>query len=232
MKKIIAFGAAALVLMLGSARADLLGGWDVTNTPGNQVSMSATYVASGVSSGFVIRGAGLTATSATNSFVSSAWANGGGATIANAISSNDYFSVSLTASSGYTLDITNVIFNLNRSGTGPTNFTLRSSADSYASDLATLTRTTTTAALWDSGALSTLTGLSTIEFRIYGYNAGASGGTARIAETGNAGLGVGDYVGGSIDFAINGSVVPEPGTVAFFGIGLGAISLYRRRKLS
>lgn len=94
-----------------------------------------------------------------------------------------YFTVTLTPS-GKTVNLTQLWFEAYRSGTGPANFMIRSSADSYASDLGT--GTLTTASTWTTNvinlsgipALSNLT--SPITLRIYGTNATGGAGTFRV----------------------------------------------------
>ena len=107
-----------------------------------------------------------------------------------------YFQFSLTAAAGYTLDLTSLNFGLGRSGTGPRNFQWRSSADTYGSALSNYS-TLATGVANSSGvlsigdvtsttltnnvlSLSSLTGLSSITFRFFGYNSEATSGTAGL----------------------------------------------------
>jgi hypothetical protein len=76
------------------------------------------------------------------------------------------------------MNLTQVIFNWQRSSTGPDAVTLRSSLDAYATDLGTFT------SLGQSGnddLTINLTGFeditTSVTFRMYGYSAGAANGT-------------------------------------------------------
>lgn len=104
-----------------------------------------------------------------------------------------YFEFSLTAATGITFSGLNVQFGLGRSGTGPRQWQWRSSADNFAAPIA---MTTVNAGITHAGGVITVpdnttgytgndfsftqTGLSTITFRIYGYNAEATGGTGGL----------------------------------------------------
>ncbi|HMP75594.1 MAG TPA: PEP-CTERM sorting domain-containing protein [Kiritimatiellia bacterium] len=211
--------AATLFLFVGAAHADLLIGWNVTNMPGNQAFQPPAYLAENVSTGNITRGAGLSAPSVTNTFTSASW------TLTNnlnsAIAANDYLSFVITAEAGYTLDLTNIAIGMSRQSTGPTNYTLRSSADGFTTDIATWERTVVSAGFFVTDL--DVSGLETVEFRLYGYGTGNNNAQARVAEMGGAG------VNGSLDVVIYGSVVPEPGTVVLLGIGFGVLGTLRRR---
>jgi len=195
----------------GSAGADLLLGFDVSGLAGNQVTTTNSVAAANISvaspNARITRGAGLTGTSAGNSMASSGWTLPGGATAANAVTSNDYHRVILMPDSGYLVTVTNISVRLMRSSTGPTNFTLRSSVDDFASDLTTWTNRGNNTA---SNYISTITGISDstgVEFRVYGYKSTAISGTGRVPTDG-AGFG-----SAGVDFAIFGTVasaVSEP----------------------
>jgi PEP-CTERM motif len=217
MRKICLF-IVAVVAFTGTVRADLLAGWNVGGLNGTNNNLAPVSLAVDMDSGNIARGAGLTAGTATNSFLSSSWSVGG--SVGNAITSNDFFSVIITSDLGTTMSLTNLSWQVNRSGTGPTNFTLRSSIDSFASDIITWTRSGTAA-----GNVQTdlaISGVNTIEFRVYGYNAGGGGGTGRIADGGDIGS-------TGVDFGIFGTVVPEPATFLLMGTGLIALTASRRK---
>ncbi len=89
-----------------------------------------------------------------------------------------YWEFSVTVDGGYEMSVTELSFDENASGTGPTNWFLRSSADGFASDLATGDVDTN----WNTEdvplSLEGITG--SIEFRIYGAGASGAAGTWRI----------------------------------------------------
>jgi hypothetical protein len=119
-----------------------------------------------------------------------------------AIDLNTYFSVTITPNTNYTVDLSQIIFKSQRSGTGIRTYAVRSSKDGYASNLSAsidpvntelsvqtgnifyrnLDATTTA----QSGSKITLSGVNftavstPITFRIYGWNAEAAGGSFSI----------------------------------------------------
>jgi hypothetical protein len=129
----------------------------------------------------------------------------------------NYFEFTLTPASGYALQVTALSFGFRATSTGPTAFALRSSADSYGSNLASGTLTND-AQWYASGTHSiALSGLSSATtFRLYGSGASAAGGTWRVDDVTLAGtLGA----------------VPEPATYAvWFGVAGLALALWRRRR--
>ena len=110
-----------------------------------------------------------------------------------------YYEVTVTPAAGYTLNIASIKFTMQRSGTGIRQYSVRSSKDSYASNLpasispanadlqvvaSNVFQVTDAATTAETGSIITLTGFTGITtattFRFYGYNAEASGGTFSI----------------------------------------------------
>lgn len=93
--------------------------------------------------------------------------------IADAITNNSYFSVTVTPASGYTMNLTSLTFTAARGGAStPRGYGVRSSIDSYASslgtaDLATQRTTWTNVSIDLTGA--SFQGIGAITFRIYIY---------------------------------------------------------------
>ncbi|MCX6273724.1 MAG: HYR domain-containing protein [Bacteroidetes bacterium] len=128
-----------------------------------------------------------TITPATNAnrFGGSGWFDTGntvaGNTLAEAIAGNDYIQFVVTPNAGFSFTATSLVFTWDRSTTGPSSVTLRSSADGFVSDLGTVTgmisggaATTTPRTI----TISTLSNISaTTTFRLYGYAATATAGT-------------------------------------------------------
>ncbi len=111
----------------------------------------------------------------------------------NAIDLNDYVVLQIAPATGKQIDFTTISTFIRRSGTGPVNLELRSSADGYTTSLWTLTGLPTGPTPYNID-ISTLVDVSTaIQFRIYGYAATATGGTLGIDS-----------------FSINGSVENTP----------------------
>ena len=173
-----------------SARADVLLGWDVVGYPSTPIPSTAPsiYNASALTASTLTRGSGLVAAGGTNGFSANSWTMPVNTTIAEAISSNDYFTFTAVALPGASFDVTNFAWNTIHSSTGPSNFVLRSSVDSFAADLALFVITNKdNNPIVVSTALS-LTGQTSVEFRIYGYGASAAAGSARLSNGGDIGL--------------------------------------------
>jgi hypothetical protein len=113
-------------------------------------------------------------------------ANGFGTTTAAAANTaEDYWSFTVTPSSGYSMTITSFTIAMNRNGTGPTSVAIRSSVDSYASDITTFT-ITTTATTFTATISNVANSTSSVTYRIIGY--GGTGGTLRIQGTPSDGV--------------------------------------------
>lgn len=178
----------------------LLVGWNVAGLNGTNNNVEPAYLAPNVISGLITRGPGLVPSTATNSITSTSWTLPVISSVADAIASNDYYSVTLTAGSGYHLAITSMALRVQRSSTGPSNYTLRASTDTFGSDLTT----------WNIGGSTTaqniqtplaIGGTNNVEFRIYGHRAGAGSGTGRIQDGA-------DFGQAGIDLGIFGSTIP------------------------
>ena len=138
-------------------------------------------VPSGVSVGAVSQGNNngtttmLGITSASSGYTGASGTNNAGAAartgvLNTASSGSAYFEFTVTPNSGFSFSITSISFGSRSTSTGPVSFSLRSSADSYGSDLTTGTLGTNNSA-W---TLRSSTGLSisrsaATTYRIYGY---------------------------------------------------------------
>lgn len=85
------------------------------------------------------------------------------ATYTGAINPNKYYEVSLNPTAGYAVDITSISFNMLRSSTGPRNWSIRCSKDSYSSNL--------------PASVGTNTALSVVGSNIFFWNLDATGNT-------------------------------------------------------
>ncbi|MFY7734556.1 MAG: beta strand repeat-containing protein [Bacteroidia bacterium] len=121
---------------------------------------TVTLISSGTPS------SGYTGASGTN--------NAGAAAVSGALNTatSTYFEFTLTPTSGYYVTLSSISFGSRCTGTGPTNFAVRSSADGYSTNVATGTLTTnSTWALYNPTVTSTSSlGSAAITFRIYGYS--------------------------------------------------------------
>jgi hypothetical protein len=101
---------------------------------------------------------------------------GGSGSWGTALSTTRYIQFTVTASSGYLLNLYSFDMEAWRSSAGATNYTIRSSIDSYASDLATGSVGTTAQTSVSTLTLpSGFTGISTVTFRIYGWGGNSNG---------------------------------------------------------
>lgn len=151
----------------------------------------------------------FTAGSGSNYFTATTWTGGA--------PGSNYFEFTLTPANGYDFQVTTISFGYRSTGTGPTAFAIRSSADAYGADLTSGTLTND-GSWYASGPSSiTLSGLSSATtFRLYASGASAGGGTLRVDDV---------TLAGSI------SAVPEPSTyAAIFGAVVLAGAAWRRRR--
>ncbi|MBK8302638.1 MAG: InlB B-repeat-containing protein [Chloracidobacterium sp.] len=122
----------------------------------------------------------ITAAGNANRFGGSNWWNTGNSasnTIAEAVAGNDYIQFVVTPNAGFSFTPTSFVFNWDKSGTGPQNVALRSSADGFASNLGTVAPTASIATA-NTITISGLNNLTTATtFRLYGYGATATTGT-------------------------------------------------------
>ncbi|WP_298417149.1 lamin tail domain-containing protein [uncultured Kordia sp.] len=157
---------------------------------GNEASAVSNSNDANLSTSTITRGSGLTASNNANRFNAQSWAT---TSIANAVSGNDYMEFTITPNSGYEFSVTTMVFNVQRSGTGPRGLALRSSIDSYAANI------DTEMAIADNGSTQVITftvsqtgNTAAVTYRIYGW-AEATGGSGGFEGSGN-------------DIIVNGSV--------------------------
>jgi hypothetical protein len=213
MKKLIVV--LSILALTVSANADILSGWEVTgvNASANPVFTNTFSGANITSNNCVLRlGSGVTASGTASTFGGTSW---GATDYAGAVAANEYISWFVQADAGFTLSVTNLHFDFERTSTGISNVVVQSSFDGFAANLfASNTIGNTTFS--PSFGLN-LSGSNSIEFRLYGWNAGAAAGVARIRTLANN------------DIEIQGTVIPEPGTMALMGLGLLGLTILRRR---
>jgi hypothetical protein len=218
MKKLIVV--LSILAIAAVAHADLLAAWEMTGA--NAVTMPVlTNVFSAVgitSNSTVLRlGAGVTPDSGTaNTFAGSSF---GEVSLANAISVSDYFSWTVQADPGGSISVTNIAWKFQRTGTGGSNYVLRSSFDGFVTDLYSSNNFLAAAGSGDANfPLSSLSGSNSLEFRLYVWSASSDAtGVDRFRTTGGT------------DLTIQGTVIPEPGTMALMGLGLLGLTYLRRK---
>lgn len=150
--------------------------WDFTNVSPTNVPTNLTIsnLTQGNNNGTTIL---LTATSVSSGYTgASGTNNAGAAAIAGALTTSAngsaYFEFTITPAAGYYFSLTAISFGSRSTGTGPVNYTFRSSLDSYATDIATgALSSSSTWILYSNSSISSTSSLGTpITYRIYGYN--------------------------------------------------------------
>jgi hypothetical protein len=98
------------ILTPAVSAAEVITAYDLTGKAGNEYFDSATESAPHVNGEALLRGDGLTATAATNSFAGSGWDDN---------SSRDYFTFSFFVAPGYQVTLTDLLIATRSSSTGP-----------------------------------------------------------------------------------------------------------------
>lgn len=157
---------------------------------GSPATVNATTTDANVGTITMSRGAGITSTSSSSGFRSVNFASGATLTIGN----NDYITFTITANPSYSINLNSAVLSisLGSSGTGPQTFGVYSSVLGFASTAAqigaNLTASNSQTITFPSSGYN---GLSSIEIRIYGWNASAgtgTGGPSSISLTGSVSL--------------------------------------------
>jgi hypothetical protein len=102
--------ALAFIALPAACSAEVITAYDLTGKVGNEFFDSATASAPHVNGEALLRGTGLTATAATNSFAASGWDDD---------SSHDYFTFSFFVAPGYQVTLTDLLIATRSSSTGP-----------------------------------------------------------------------------------------------------------------
>lgn len=225
--------ARAFLLLLGlfvattAAQAQLVVFNFTGTSPGQNTPWTST---STLASGITLTGwtlGNVTGNVANNRFTATSWDSTTNGTFSTASAGGDYITFSITPTSGNQLNLSGatITYTLQNSANGPDYYSVRSSIDSFGSDLSassaalnqggTNTPSSTSLTLPSSVAYTGLT--NTVEFRIYGWGAGVGSGTMSV----NA-------------WSMTGSVsaVPEPATYAVIlgGVVLAG-TLWQRRRM-
>lgn len=178
------------------SRADVIATNPITGTNPNTSNPYTTgqTVAPNLTFSGIGRGSGISGTNANDRYNATGWNT-------PALDANDYFTFTLTPATGYVLDLTSFAYVGQASGSGPTSFAFRSSLDGFSANIGSPTAAGTTISLTDA-AFQGLSG--PIEFRLYGWDASAAGGTYSIN-----------------DFTFNGTIQAAAATY-WTGTGAGA----------
>lgn len=134
------------------------------------------------------RGPGINANTGTDRYNANGWNT-------STLDPDAYFSFTLTPPAGKAINFTTATITAQKSGSGPTTATVRSSVDNFSNDIASMNLSENAATVeLDMSSFQNIT--IPISFRIYGYGATAANGTASIN-----------------DFQFNGNIT-DPATMA------------------
>jgi hypothetical protein len=164
---------------------------------GSEVSAASNTNNAGLTTSTITRGAGLTASGNGGRFNATNWA---ATSITNAVSGNDYMEFTITPNAGKQFSVSSIVVQWQRSATGNTQIALRSSVDSYASNLdsvKSVTDNTSTQSFTWTFTQSNRT--TAVTYRLYSF-AEAAGGSG----------GPGDGTGN--DITVNGTVTDSVAT--------------------
>ncbi|MES2285539.1 MAG: T9SS type A sorting domain-containing protein [Bacteroidota bacterium] len=168
--------------------------------------------------------------------------------LTGSINTSEYYEVTVTPVSGYTMTLSSITFTVERSGTGIRTYAVRSNADSYAANLpssiapsnANLSVQTGDIFFWNldansgsgqKGSTVTLSGtnftnsISAKTFRFYGWNAEGTGGTFSIDTVkinGSVATTTTSISSFSTETAV--SVYPNPSADGMFTVSTGNVS--------
>ncbi len=121
-----------LMLFAGTESWGQILTFDFAGLAGNEASANSNSNNSGLTNSSIIRGTGLTASTNADRFNATNWAL---TSIANAISGNNYMEFTITPTSGNQFSVSTIVVQWQRSGTGNTQISLRSSIDNYSTDI-------------------------------------------------------------------------------------------------
>ncbi len=238
MKK-LTFLFSALILASTSYGQVVLISWDMNGVDVNDNWGPAPYTLNGttgtnIDSGALTLGSGVNPSTSAYKYGFKVSGGDGGGSLANSITNDYYMQFTLTAAEGYTFSLTTIDMNGEATGAGADNVVLMSDVDGFTAgnEIATATGVAGASGGFDTdsggfGGAIDVSGaqyqnLSSITFRIYGWNIDSGSGSTRLRNlSGN-------------DLVINGTTamaaVPEPSTYALL---LGAATLgfcaFRRR---
>lgn len=193
-----------LLLWFLSAAASIVNAqilaWEMNGNSGNEVSVASTTTNPNLDTSSIVRGTGIDPSALSNSFSSTNFA---ATSLASAISSNEYIQLTVKPKSAFKVSLSSLDANFRRSGTGPTVFQWQYSLDGFSTaginigsaisftDSATNGISQAQIDLSSVIALQDVAFPNTITFRLYGWNASATGGTFAIGRLSGNDLAIG-----------------------------------------
>ncbi len=186
--------------------------WNTNGNAGTETTEPSSQNHPNIQPADLTLGDGVTATGNGNRFGGNAWFDTGDTsptTLAESIAGNDYIEFILTPQVGTSVTPTVFNFVFDRSGTGPANVTLRSSADGFATDLGTASITGGAFALNTFQLAGLMNRTTPTTFRLYGWGGTASGGTGGFDCSGATGACIDNLPNVSIRGTVSGGA-PSP----------------------
>ncbi len=221
----MAFSAIAAVSSQGAVLAE----WDTTGFTGTETSITFSGVPTGLSVTAITLGAGLGTGNGGGGINTNGWV----AADLNGANGN-YYGFSITVAASYEVELTSWELAVRSSNTGPRDFAVRYSGDTFDSNIDTFSTSGSAYrnAIVDLSSLGVLTE-GTYEFRVGLTSNTSSNGTATVGTGGTHRIMNFDSTSstaGTKPINLNGTVtlIPEP-TAALLG-GLGLLTLLRRRR--
>ena len=233
--------AAVLLCILGDfVIADVILGWDFSTLPGGANNFGpspfgASSVDVNVSSVGLARGSGVTmsGTGAGNAWGGTDFQTSSSAA---AVAANDFFSFSLTANAGSTMNISDIgAFNVRHSSSGANTglfqfqvgagaFTDIGTSFSLGTTISSAGNAISSINLNGISALQNVTGGTDVKFRLLLWGGTTSIGTAYLNDPSSS---------VANDFTLNGTItaVPEPTSLLSVASCMGLASAYRRRRI-
>ena len=228
-----------LILTCCLASAAELATWDVAGIDLNDTTQGhsapftivGTLGDPGIDTAALSLGAGVNSTTSTNQYGFKIPSTDSQTTLAGAIANNHYIQFSIIAATGYTLNLTNLEFNGEASGTGASDVAIMSDIAGFTvgSELATVNGVDSGSGGFDTDTSgfgnpidlsdASYQNIATATFRLYGWGSTSGSGRTNLRSlSGN-------------DLIINGTVVPEPSVYALFSgiLGLTFVMLKRRQ---
>ena len=156
--------------------------FDFAGLVGNEASANSNLNNANISTSTITRGSGLTASNNGDRFNATSWAT---ASIANAVTGNDYMQFTITPNATCDFSISSIEIILQRSATGPRGIALRSSIDGFATNLdgeKPITDNTSTQTFTFNFTHSNISSATTYRFYMWAETTQGSGGPGDFAE--------------------------------------------------
>jgi hypothetical protein len=170
-------GLCFVLLLQQGSNAQLIQTFGFGGAAGNEATFPPNGQPANGTIGSMKRGSGVTPSAAGNVFASTGFTTG------TTVDTADYFSFSIKANQGFKLNLDSIVFGQRRSNTGPASYSVRSSLDGFQNDLGSgscPTNITYNNRISLGTAFQSVASTVTIDFRFYGYGAGAATGTWRL----------------------------------------------------